>query len=567
MAKRTAMGNPFDGQIPTVSATAAPVDIYQQGVAKRNPLSSLSDTLKSFSAKASPVLKAQEQRMAKDEFSRGLQLYNDTRKNIGEAVKDGVIAESDSPFLRKGYRVGNLNVMAARYAADLDRHLEAKKLYHSGDPAKIEAFVEKYYEDFKQKNPLDAYVPEEVSQYFGESVLKANEALRTSWLEKHRAYASAQMYQGKSDEINAYVSAVYDGATTQEDYEVGHNKLKLWLETASKEWENDGLKKDKLNQTLVDSVIMTAIEEENLEILDLLGKVKVGTGFLGSTAYARAKIFTARDKISSTLSEKERVAGIRKKAVLDNKLSVATTGANVAIISYFNNGLKPEDKLAFESNLKELVKLGVGGDLRAGKLVKSMTDFYVSEEERYQTNFDERRELDPAEMVEAYTIIEGVKNHFELYDKLRGMTDSTGVKLSKPEVKQLLDYGLTKLNASANATFDLTDSTSSANQFLGQLEDLYPKPKIASYTTIEGQQKVEQAHAYTMSIMRRSFQNRYLKMYHEKRTDMGAEPTPEMKHVMASAIFIQMQQLYVSAATRTSAVERLNNVVPDFKVN
>ena len=75
---RVVVGNPFEGQIPTVSATAQPVDTYVQGVARRNPFDSLATTLKNFSAKAKPVLRDIETRRANEEYAEGLRLYNET---------------------------------------------------------------------------------------------------------------------------------------------------------------------------------------------------------------------------------------------------------------------------------------------------------------------------------------------------------------------------------------------------------------------------------------------------------------------------------------------------------
>jgi hypothetical protein len=563
MARRTAMGNPFDGQIPTVSATASPVDTYVQGVAKRNPFASLAETLNNFKQKAVPALRKEEDRLAKEEFSQGLQLYNETRKNIGEAVKDGDISESDSPFLRKGYRVGNLNVMAARYAADLDRDLEAKKLFHGGDPALVEEYVKKYYDDFKTKNPLDRYTDGEVAQYFSEPALKANEAFRASWLEKHREHANEQIYIQKSDEINAYTAIVYDGADTPEEIEVAHFKMKTWLELKTKEWESDGLKKDKLNKLLIDSVITTALEERSLEVIDLLNQIKLGTGSLGSTAYARAKAMQAESSIASIISAEETKEAKVRKFKIDTLRAKAVTKANVGIISYFNNGLKETDRLAFEESLSELTQLGLGGDEKAGKLVKVITEFYQSEQQRYEEDVDELKEFDPAELASAYELMASARTESEVFKILTVLTDSDGQKLNKSEVKQLLTYGLTNAGA-GQEKFDLTDSTSSARMFLGQLEDLYPRPKPEEWDSQEAYYKVTQANAWTRSILSRDFQNRYLRMYKEKKDSLGgAEPTDEDKFQISKTIYTQMSQIYISNATRAEALKRLQEVVPE----
>ena len=49
---RAVVGNPFENQIPTVSPTAQPVDIYQRGVVKSSPFASLAEILSRLSQKA-----------------------------------------------------------------------------------------------------------------------------------------------------------------------------------------------------------------------------------------------------------------------------------------------------------------------------------------------------------------------------------------------------------------------------------------------------------------------------------------------------------------------------------
>ena len=65
---RPVVGNPFENQIPTVSPTASPVDIYVRGTEKRSAMAGLADTLKRFSQRAVPVLGGLEQQAAEREI-------------------------------------------------------------------------------------------------------------------------------------------------------------------------------------------------------------------------------------------------------------------------------------------------------------------------------------------------------------------------------------------------------------------------------------------------------------------------------------------------------------------
>ena len=177
---RQVIGNPFANQIPTVSATAQPVETYTPAVLQKGNLESLSALLTSLETKATTVLEAAEERKAKAEYAEGVELYNTTRVAIGDAVRDGIIAEGDSPYLRKGYRISHLNAMSARYAEELNDALEQKKLYTNGNPDSIDKFTTQFYENFQQDNGFAGHSDVEVAEYFSTTASKANEAFRAA---------------------------------------------------------------------------------------------------------------------------------------------------------------------------------------------------------------------------------------------------------------------------------------------------------------------------------------------------------------------------------------------------
>ena len=90
---RQVVGNPFDNQIPTVSPTAQIVDTYYRVQPERSPLAGIAESLQRFKAKAQQPLANMENRAIERELAEGENLYNETRLNIGEAVKQGIIAE------------------------------------------------------------------------------------------------------------------------------------------------------------------------------------------------------------------------------------------------------------------------------------------------------------------------------------------------------------------------------------------------------------------------------------------------------------------------------------------
>ena len=114
MARRV-VGNPFENQLPTVAATARPVDTYVRAVVEKSPLEGLAKLLSNLEKKAVPALQREEERRANAEYAEGVELYNKNRIEMGQAVKDGLIDEGASPYFRKGYRISHLSAMGARY--------------------------------------------------------------------------------------------------------------------------------------------------------------------------------------------------------------------------------------------------------------------------------------------------------------------------------------------------------------------------------------------------------------------------------------------------------------------
>ena len=537
---RVVVGNPFEGQIPTVSATAQPVDTYVQGVAKRNPFDGLATTLKNFSAKAKPVLRDIETRRANEEYAEGLRLYNETRTSVGEAVKSGAISESDSPYLRKGYRVGHLNVLASRYTSDLDRDLEAKKLFHAGDPARISAYVDEYYAQFTKDNPLDGFIEKEVSDNFSSHVLKANEAFRTAWLEKHRVYADGKIYDGISDTINASTVAIFENAETDREIITANFSMERWLQRSLKGWEADGLNRTKLNKLVVDSIVMSATENENTDILDLLNEVKLGTGSAGSTAYARNEIEKAEEAISTDIANRETARAKAELALQKKELAIVEADGNQAVIEYFNGGLKEEDAQKFNDAMGRLRGLADLGNQQASALMKSMFTFWDSQLTDYNSRMEDNAELTSGELREVYGRMENINNAQAMYDILADETDSNGKKLHPSQMTSLLAYGNEILRRDRVAKLDFQDSTSAVRIGLKRVLGIQTKPEWSEYSPAynDYDDYLADLSRYNVSLFKleSGFKAQYFEAYKKAKIDLEREPNAFEKNAIVEAM-------------------------------
>ena len=298
---RPVVANPFDNQIPTVAPTARTVDIYKRGVEKESPFAVLAQTLQRLEAKAVPALQREEQRRAAKEIAEGQELYNETRTSIGQAVKDGVIAEGESPYLRKGYRIANLNVLSARYANELQQALISNKLYKNGDPAAIDKFASDFYDSFKERGEFEGFAAEEVAEYFSTSAASATEQFRASWKSQHVAWQEAQNYKALGEEVSTFTATSFDGLTgDEEDEKVVVDALSTWITEKLAVADRDGMDREKVNATIVDSILITAQEELDEDILDILDDVRVGANsehLIGNSVEVRKKVLSARNYI------------------------------------------------------------------------------------------------------------------------------------------------------------------------------------------------------------------------------------------------------------------------------
>ncbi len=321
---RPVVGNPFEGQIGTVAPTARPVDTYERGVVKKSPFEALSRTLSNLEKKAVPALQREEARRAEAEYAEGVELYNANRISMGQAVKDGLIEEGESPYLRKGFRVSHLNTMAARYAEELQNNLISKKLYTNGSPAAIEDYTTKFYEEFQQRNGMTEYRDTEVAEFFSGAAAKANETFRSSWKSKHIAWQAAANYSAWSNEVSAYTSTLFQDDDTPEVREKKQQQLSTWLTEKVKQADVDGMSRTKVSKAVVDSILITALETDDPEVLDILDNVVTGTGIIGQSVETRKRILKVEGDIATSIAKKDKAEATKINNQNKEKLETLT---------------------------------------------------------------------------------------------------------------------------------------------------------------------------------------------------------------------------------------------------
>lgn len=338
---RPVVGNPFENQIPTVSPTANPVDTYVRPNVKSSPFEALANTLTNLERKATPALRREFERRADREFAEGQELYNKTRRSIGEAVKNGIIEEGASPYLRKGYRVANLNVLSSKFATELELELSRRQLYKNGNPAAAEAFAAKFAEEFRQREGFDNFGSTEVAQYFLPAEQKTRAAFISSWKTKHVAWQREQNYLAFENEVATYTNDLFKPT---DDFETKQNKtvqLQKWLTGRMAEAELDGMSRKRINDTIVSAVMVTAQEQLDTDVLNILDGLQTGTGTLGSSLSVRSKTLSLTNQINNAIAREE--AAVAKTMEAERKATVKQAQSDLLTASMAMFNANPED--------------------------------------------------------------------------------------------------------------------------------------------------------------------------------------------------------------------------------
>jgi hypothetical protein len=362
---RAVVGNPFENQIPTVSPTAQPVDIYQRGVVKSSPFASLAENLSRLSQKADRAFGNVEKRAAEREFAEGQELYNKTRLAIGDAVREGIIDEGESPYLRKGYRVSQLNVLANKYATDLNVALEAQQLYKNGNPAAAEKFSQNFYDKFVEANDLSAFAPTELAEFLTPTTQKANAAFISSWKTKNISWQREQNYIQLGQEIGAYTDS-FNFYTGKDPKAFADNRKALsdWIQSKVDGAEVNGMDRQKVNKLLVDSLILTAEENKDADLLNILDDIQVGTGKLGSSIAVRNAVLSSQKRIASALQSEEVAQARADKAEADAKQDGYESAALIAGLKLLSGDNSGEAMQELEASLADMIGAGNASDAK-----------------------------------------------------------------------------------------------------------------------------------------------------------------------------------------------------------
>lgn len=311
---RQIVGNPFENQIPNTSPTARVVDTYVQPV-KKNDFEQLTQMLNRLDPKIKRNEANNQEREDKTAYAEGARLYQENRVAMGKAVKEGLIPEGASPYLRKGYRESQMNTLAMRYTGELEAALASENLHHNDDPNVVNKFISDFQSDFVEANGMSKFSDAEMATNFGTSASKAEELFRKSWQNKHIEWQKEQNYIQLGNEVYEAVSTMLSNDMGEVEYLTNRGMFGVWLEETAAKYSTNGANNATVLNTIIDAVGIHVEETGDLEVLEVFKDTRFGTDVVGNSLSFKKKEGAI---ISSTIRlENARIAKSEKE--LDKK--------------------------------------------------------------------------------------------------------------------------------------------------------------------------------------------------------------------------------------------------------
>ena len=193
------------------------------------------------------------------------------------------------------------------------------------------------------------------------------------------AWQKDQNYAAWTNEISTYADAMFLEDDTDIERAIKADGMAKWLNNKAKLAEIDGMDREKVNKTIIDSIVLSAYELKDPDVLDVLDSVVTGTGKLGGSIAAREAVFDARANISTIIANEEVAAG--KALALQQKKFVANAETDITslIIQSTVSNITPEKLVELNGQVDavmvELMKSGQQGNSDASSLYRTLVKF------------------------------------------------------------------------------------------------------------------------------------------------------------------------------------------------
>ena len=286
---------------------ANPVDTYYRPQEKAVPLpvdstvAQLAQSLGSLRPQLVELSGKYLDNQAKEENSAGNEAYRAAllkdgdlnKKAFKDLVDQGVIPAGASPWFQKGWREQQLRTMGDDYGRDLTLAWNANgDLKNTDDPTKLREFLANQQKAFREKvgSTGGAFRPTELTEVLDPIMDHYNKSVAGHQINHRVEEIQKQVETNTAIEVGRLAIR---GEMSPEDRATG-------ISTTVADLVSKGLSGSRANQIVTDAVVNAAVAGQNADLLTVMPLIKTGSGVLGETNYAKAKLHEAQQSIQRT---------------------------------------------------------------------------------------------------------------------------------------------------------------------------------------------------------------------------------------------------------------------------
>ncbi|MEO0914249.1 MAG: hypothetical protein AAFY59_14890, partial [Pseudomonadota bacterium] len=244
-----------------------------------------------------------------EDIAEGEQLFQQHREDIAEAVRSGAIPPGASPYVRRGYRKGQLHVLGASYATELNRALEFSDIHTQDDPRAVEDFINQFSESFAERNGIrDQFDATELSEIFTPMQVRANDGFRNKHASRNIKWIGEDRLRVFNAELQTSINLLGFGGNASQAG-AAKDQLSQWITAKVAEMQSEGYPPGQINAMIQKSLTDAAVAEGDDDILEVYSNLNLsGRGRLGSTKEGKRAISAAESQIAKDDEAKSRQA-------------------------------------------------------------------------------------------------------------------------------------------------------------------------------------------------------------------------------------------------------------------
>lgn len=309
---------------PSLRPVARPVDTFVQerpDPTAGSGLAQLADALKNLQPKLGAYFDSRREELIEEEIAAGIKAYEENRKAWAEYLKEHPEHVGYSPHFQKGYRSMWLREQARRMAQEkMDVYNKGVMVDVGGKQVNIQEVEDaQAFEDWSgsfNKTWVESHLGQVDPREFAEYFLPVVNQFDSQLLQAHIAQRAEAYKVGYREAFANEIIQVGLESLSRPEFATPEGKHQILQELGVKidallnKALSEGLPARHANDLAVDAIIKAAETVggfEGMALLDVLEKVKAGTGPLGKIGKYKVAIKDAQERIE------ERYMGLETK--------------------------------------------------------------------------------------------------------------------------------------------------------------------------------------------------------------------------------------------------------------